>query len=302
MIPVLQIDQLVKDFGRIRAVNHLCLEVCEGSVFGLLGPNGSGKTTTLGIILDVIRKTSGQYRWFGKESSQLVRRNIGAILEVPAFYPYLSARRNLEVVATIKGRGKENIERIVEMTGLAERIDDPYRTYSLGMKQRISIGAALLADPPVLILDEPTNGLDPIGIAEIRQLIRQVASQGKTIILASHILDEVQKVCSHFAVLRKGSLVYTGSVIDVLDHDKDIVLAADDMDLLKHTLSEFADMKHIVTEKDRITVSLNGSTGPTELHRFLIERGIVLSQLMVKKGSLEQKFLDILRESDAKNH
>ena len=170
MNDLLTINNLVKDYGRIRAVNGLSLHVDQGCVFGLLGPNGSGKTTTLGIILDVIKKTSGSYTWFGKPSNARSRQQIGAILEVPAFYPYLSARRNLSVIAQIKGRGAENIEKIVETVGLKERIDDPFRTYSLGMKQRLAIGAALLSDPPVLILDEPTNGLDPQGIAEIRNV------------------------------------------------------------------------------------------------------------------------------------
>jgi ABC-type multidrug transport system ATPase subunit len=171
MPSVLKINNLVKKYGKLKAVNNLSLEVEEGNVYGLLGPNGSGKTTTLGVILDVLKKTSGEYLWFGQSSSRASRKKIGAILEIPAFYPYLSARRNLRIIAKIKGSGKDRIDEVLDQVGLLDRADDPFRTYSLGMKQRLAIGGALLSDPPVLILDEPTNGLDPQGIAEIRNLI-----------------------------------------------------------------------------------------------------------------------------------
>ena len=302
MTDLLTIENLVKDYGRIRAVNGLSLQVNEGSVFGLLGPNGSGKTTTLGIILDVIKKTSGSYTWFGKPSNAQSRKQIGAILEVPAFYPYLSARRNLAIVAQIKGKGSENIEQIVETVGLKERIDDPYRTYSLGMKQRLAIGAALLSDPPVLILDEPTNGLDPQGIAEIRNVILQVAAQGKTILLASHILDEVQKVCTHFSVLKKGSMIYTGTVDEALNGKRIFELASEDPEALKTALGEFNAVLKVEEEHDMLSVHCHDGIGAMEINRFLISKGIVLSHLAKRKGSLEQKFLNILQESDAQNN
>ncbi|MDZ7608658.1 MAG: ATP-binding cassette domain-containing protein [Cyclobacteriaceae bacterium] len=302
MTDLLTIDNLVKDYGRIRAVNGLTLRVEEGCVFGLLGPNGSGKTTTLGIILDVIKKSAGSYTWFGKPSSARSRQQIGAILEVPAFYPYLSARRNLRIIAQIKGRGVENIEKIVETVGLKERIDDPFRTYSLGMKQRLAIGAALLSDPPVLILDEPTNGLDPQGIAEIRNVILQVASQGKTILLASHILDEVQKVCTHFSVLKKGSLIYSGTVDEALNGNRIFELASDNLDSLKVVLGEYNAVLKVEEERDCLSVQCRDDVGAMEINRFLISKGIVLSHLTKRKGSLEQKFLNILQESDAQNN
>ncbi len=302
MSHVLTIENLTKNYGRIRAVNGLSLSVPGGCVFGLLGPNGSGKTTTLGIVLDVIKKTSGNYTWFGKPSSALSRQQIGAILEVPAFYPYLSARRNLQVVSKIKGRGAKNIENIVETVGLKERIDDPFRTFSLGMKQRLAIGAALLSDPPVLILDEPTNGLDPQGIAEMRKLIQTVAAQGKTILLASHILDEVQKVCTDFVVLKKGSLIYSGTVDDALKGNKKIEVAAPDMAALRTTLAEFSEIESLDEEQELFTVQLNDGTGTLDLNQFLIDRGVTLSHLAMRRGSLEQKFLTILEESDAKDH
>lgn len=298
MALVLQIENLVKNYGKIKAVNKLSLEIEEGCVFGLLGPNGSGKTTTLGVILDVIKKTSGNYSWFGKSSSSASRKKIGAILEVPAFYPYLSARKNLKIVAKIKGFGSERIEMVLDQVGLFDRGDDPYRTYSLGMKQRLAIGAALLSNPPVLILDEPTNGLDPQGIAEIRRLILEVAEQGKTILLASHILDEVQKVCSHFAVLKKGSKIYTGSVDEALNANKSIEVAAKKMDELHVALQEFAHILNLDEEKNMFNLILNGESTSHDLNAFLIEKGIVLTHLAERKGSLEQKFLKILEESD----
>ena len=295
---VLQIDNLVKHFGKIKAVDQLSLEVEEGCVFGLLGPNGSGKTTTLGVILDVIQKTSGTYTWFDKPSCPESRKKIGAILEVPAFYPYLSARRNLNIVAKIKENGQNRVDKVLEVVGLHDRADDPFRTYSLGMKQRLAIGSALLSDPPVLILDEPTNGLDPQGIAEIRKLILDVANHGKTILLASHILDEVQKVCTHFAVLKKGSKIYSGSVDEALNEKKSIEIAARDMQELRDKICTYKHLVKLEEEKNMLSIQLNGAATSFDLNAFLIKHGIVLTHLAERKGNLEQKFLNILKESD----
>ena len=207
METILQINELTKRYRRLTALDGLSLEIEKGQVFGLLGPNGSGKTTTLGILLDVIQPTSGSFQWFGGESNSDSRKKIGSILETPCFYPYLSASRNLRIVAEIKGCEKKRIDEVLEWVGLYDRRNDSFKTFSLGMKQRLAIAAALLPDPPVLILDEPTNGLDPTGIAEIRGLIQDISERGKTLILASHLLDEVQKVCSHFAILQKGKKI-----------------------------------------------------------------------------------------------
>lgn len=298
MANVLTINNLVKNYGKFTAVKELTLEIEEGTVYGLLGPNGSGKTTTLGVILDVLKKTSGSYTWFGQPSNQESRKKIGAILEIPAFYPYLSARRNLNIIAKIKGRGKQRIDEVLDQVGLLDRADDPFRTYSLGMKQRLAIGGALLSDPPVLILDEPTNGLDPQGIAEIRNLILRVADQGKTILLASHILDEVQKVCSHFAVLKKGAKIYSGTVDEALNANKSVEIAARDMEKLGVATREFPHIKHMDLGHDLIKLQLNGTSTTYDLNEFFIEKGIVLTHLAERKGSLEQKFLKILEESD----
>lgn len=298
MSEILTIDKLVKDFGKIKAVNKLSLEIDEGNVYGLLGPNGSGKTTTLGVILDVIKKTSGNYSWFGNPSSNESRKKIGAILEVPAFYPYLSAYRNLRIIAKIKGKGKNRIDDVLKLVNLFDRKDDPFKTYSLGMKQRLAIGAALLSDPAVLILDEPTNGLDPQGIAEIRKLILQVAKEGKTILLASHILDEVQKVCSHFAVLNKGSKIYSGSVDEALNGSNTIEISSIDLDHLAATVKDFSPLKSLEEERDQLILQLNNPANAHELNSFLIEKGIVLTHLAIRKNSLEQKFLNILAEAD----
>jgi ABC-type multidrug transport system ATPase subunit len=298
MPEVLTIDKLVKNYGKIKAVNNLSLSIEEGSVFGLLGPNGSGKTTTLGIVLDVLKKTSGDYYWFGKPSSKESRKNIGAILEVPAFYPYLSAWENLNIVAKIKKKGGDRIDDVLKQVNLFDRKDDHFRTFSLGMKQRLAIGGALLSDPPVLILDEPTNGLDPQGIAEIRKVILQVAKEGKTILLASHILDEVQKVCTDFAVLKKGTKIYSGSVEEALGGSAVIEVASKSKDLLSETLKGFNPLKSMEEEKDLLALQIDESVSVYELHKFLIDKGIILTHLAVRKGNLEQKFLNILKESD----
>ena len=297
MQTVLSINNLTKQYGRLTAVKNLSLEVGRGQVFGILGPNGSGKTTTLGILLDVINKTSGDFSWFGEPASKEMRKKIGAILETPIFYPYLSAAKNLEIVANIKGASKENIDPVLKKVELYERRDDKFKTFSLGMKQRLSIASALLCDPEVMILDEPTNGLDPQGIAEIRKLILQIASEGKTIILASHLLDEVQKVCTHFCVLKKGTLLYTGLVDDI---DKGIVnveVGADSKDL-KNVLQSFSGTKKISQDNGKYIVELASDSSAKDLNRHLAENDIYASHLLTLKKSLEKQFLELLAESD----
>ena len=297
MTTVLETNNLTKKYGRITAVRDLSLAIPKGSVFGILGPNGSGKTTTLGIILDVINRTSGSYLWFGEEGNNEVRKRVGAILETPIFYPYLSAVKNLEVVAEIKGAPFENIDRVLKKVELFDRRNDKYRTYSLGMKQRLSIASALLNDPEVMILDEPTNGLDPQGIAEIRELIKQIALEGKTIILASHLLDEVQKVCSDFCVLKNGSLIYVGKVEDVSAGIVQVEVRSDDPGL-ENALKSYSGATNVERDFHGFVVTMAEDHDAADLNKYMHEQGIVLGYLVTQKKSLEKQFLELLSQSD----
>jgi len=293
---VLSIKGLTKIFGRLCAVNNLNLDVNRGQVFGMLGPNGSGKTTTLGMLMGVINPTAGNYSWFGEEPNHQIRKKIGAVLEHPIFYPYLSGQKNLELNAMIKECPVENIPNVLELVELTDRRNDKYKTYSLGMKQRLAIASALLNEPTVLILDEPTNGLDPMGIAEIRELIKKIAANGKTIILASHLLDEVQKVCTHFAVLKKGNMVHTGPVDDVGKGAETVEVNAD-VPNLNEILMTFSGTSSINRENGFFQVTLREDFHVIDLNKFLYEKGIVANHLVTKKKSLEKMFLEILSEA-----
>ncbi len=293
---ILKIRNLTKHYGRIKAVDNLNLTVEKGMVYGILGPNGSGKTTTLGMIMDVINKTSGSYTWFGKAPSKEFRKKIGTIFETPTFYPYMSGEKNLRIVSEIKEAPLENIPVVLKQVELYDRRHDNFRTYSLGMKQRLSIAAALVNDPVVLILDEPTNGLDPQGIADIRQLIRDIAGSGKTIILASHLLDEVQKVCSHFCVLKQGKLLYSGSVDDVSKQSIAIEVASDNP-ALEETLKSWEKVNIINHEMGHLVISTDNGMSSEEVNKYLFDKGIVVSHLLTQKKTLEKQFLEILNEN-----
>jgi ABC-type multidrug transport system ATPase subunit len=293
---VLSIKNLTKHFGRIKAVNNLSLEVKAGQVFGMLGPNGSGKTTTLGMLMGVVNPTVGEFSWFGEPPTHEIRKKIGAVLEHPIFYPYLSGQKNLELNAMIKQCPVENIPKVLELVELSERKDDKYKTYSLGMKQRLAIASALLNDPTVLILDEPTNGLDPMGIAEIRELIKKIAANGKTIILASHLLDEVQKVCTHFAVLKRGNLVHIGPVGDVGKGEETVEVSAD-VENLNELLLAFAGTSSIDRENGSYHVVMREGFHSKDLNKFLFDKGVVASHLFTKKKTLEKQFIEILASS-----
>jgi len=294
---VLSIHNLTKKFGRLTAVNNLDLEVKRGQVFGMLGPNGSGKTTTLGMLMSVVNPTAGTYSWFGETPSHQIRKKIGAVLEHPIFYPYLSGQKNLELNSMIKECPPENIPNVLALVELDDRKDDKYKTYSLGMKQRLAIASALLNNPTVLILDEPTNGLDPMGIAEIRELIKKIAADGKTIILASHLLDEVQKVCSHFAILKKGNLIHCGPVDDVSSGTETVEVHAES-ESLNALLSNFRGTSSIVRENGCYQVALRDNFHGRDLNKFLFENGVVADHLVTKKKSLEKMFLEILSEAN----
>ena len=295
MDTILSTKGLTKHYGRIKAVDGLDLEIKRGSVFGILGPNGSGKTTTLGMILDVINKTSGSYTWFGEQPTKEHRKNIGAILETPIFYPYLSGAKNLELVCDIKNVAYPRIDEVIQQVGLKGREQDKFRTSSLGMKQRLSIASALLCDPEVMILDEPTNGLDPQGIAAIRELIIEIAKSGKTIVLASHLLDEVQKVCTDFSVLKQGKLIYTGKVEDVTKGEIAVEVMADKP--LGDLLEQAPFIASVKEEKGKFVVILEEGHNATDINKLLIDKGIVASHLFTVHQSLEKQFLEVLKES-----
>ena len=298
MDTVLETRGLTKRYGRILAVNNLNLIVPKGTVYGILGPNGSGKTTTLGMALSVTRPTAGDCLWFGEPVAPSTLKRIGAILEGPLFYPYLTGERNLEVVAKIKGVDAKRIDRVLDIVGLQERRASAFKTYSLGMKQRLAIAAALLADPEVLILDEPTNGLDPQGIAEIRDLIRVIAQDGTTILLASHLLDEVEKVCSHVAVLKKGNLIYSGRVEDMGGTRDTVELATEDLAILGQYLKNWTEVEKVEHHGDLLVVTFQGDPDPVAINQRLFGDGITLSHLAVRKSRLEDQFLQLVSQNE----
>ena len=294
METVLSISNLSKRYGHIHAVKELSLSVEKGSIFGVLGPNGSGKTTTLGIILGAIHPDSGSYSWFGESSAKNHMKRIGAILEYPNFYPYLSAMDNLKIVADIKDVPYYKIDDILKSVNLFSRKDDLYKSYSLGMKQRLAIASALLNDPEVLVLDEPTNGMDPQGIVEIRELILKFASKGITIIIASHMLDEIEKICTHIAVLKSGKSLFIGKVEEILSEDTLVELAASNIQQLQKILSESDGIKSIIEEDNKLLVSYANKINPAELNNYLFTKGIVLTHLVIKKTSLEKQFMQVI--------
>lgn len=294
MATVLQTSDLTKTFGNYKAVDQLNLTVEQGQIFGLLGPNGSGKTTTLGMALGVVNPTSGKLEWFNSPPNKWVRRRIGAILEHPIFYPHLSATENLKIACEIKEAPKKNIEHVLKFTSLDKVAGRAFKNFSLGMKQRLSIASALLNDPDVLILDEPTNGLDPEGIASIRELIISIAQQGKTIVLASHLLDEVQKICSHYAVLKTGQVRYQGNVQIDLNSSNHWILHTESNGLKEALLA----MPQVVIgeeKPDGIVIQLSEGLTPGIINEECHKKGIILDRIEPKKNSLEEKFLEILK-------
>lgn len=294
MESILTIEKLNKRFGPVHAVNDVSLEIKKGNVYGILGPNGSGKSTTLGIVLNVVNKTSGEYRWFGGtlETHEALKK-VGAIIERPNFYPYMTAQENLELVCKIKGTPYTKVTEKLETVGLIERKDSKFNTFSLGMKQRLAIASALLNDPEILILDEPTNGLDPQGIRQIRDIIKKIAAQGTTILLASHLLDEVEKVCSHVLVLRKGEILYAGKVDTMMANEGFFELQVSDLEHLKQILLLHSAIEKMEKEEDKLFVYLKSPLEAAELNKFLAEKGIYLSHLIKRKHSLEEQFIQL---------
>ena len=293
---ILSIKNLHKRYGKIHAVNNVSLEIHKGNVYGILGPNGSGKSTTLGIVLNVVNKTSGEYSWFdGTMQTHEALKKVGAIIERPNFYPYMSAKENLELVCKIKNIEYSKVNEKLEIVGLMDRKDSKFKTFSLGMKQRLAIASALLNDPEILILDEPTNGLDPQGIHQIRDIIRLIASQGTTILLASHLLDEVEKVCSHVLVLRFGKILYSGTVDGISNQSGFFELQAESNFNLIETLKNHPEVEKISEAEGKVIAYFKTQLDASLLNRYLLENGIYLNHLVFKKMSLEEQFLELTK-------
>ena len=292
---ILSIRDLNKIYNKyVHAVKNLSLDIHRGNVYGILGPNGSGKSTTLGIVLNVVNRTSGEYSWFGgKVETHEALKKVGAIIERPNFYPYMTAFENLKLVCKIKGIKEEKILEKLELVGLLDRKDSKFRTFSLGMKQRLAIASALLNDPEILILDEPTNGLDPQGIHQIPDIIKLIAKQGTTILLASHLLDEVEKVCSHVLVLRKGEVLYSGKVDEMSTNENFFELQSSDNIVLAKVLEQFPTFHFIKTVDDKVFFYVTEATESAQVNEFLARQNIFVSHLVKRKNSLEEQFLEL---------
>ena len=295
METILSLKNLDKKYGSVHAVNNLSFDILKGNVYGILGPNGSGKSTTLGIILNVVNKTSGEFSWFdGNLTTHQALKKVGAIIERPNFYPYMTANQNLKLICKIKGISDDKIDDTLKTVNLHERKNSKFKTFSLGMKQRLAIASALLNDPEILILDEPTNGLDPQGIHEIRQIIKEIASKGTTILLASHLLDEVEKVCSHVVVIRKGIKLYSGRVDEMTASKGLFELKVDtNEDKLIEVLQSHDAIGKVSKDHETFIATLSNSISASEMNKYLFENGITVSHLVKRKPSLEQQFLDL---------
>jgi ABC-2 type transport system ATP-binding protein len=294
---ILSIKNLNKRYGSLQALRNVSFEIKKGNVYGILGPNGSGKSTTLGIVLNVVNKTSGEYSWFeGKMQTHEALQKVGAIIERPNFYPYMTAEQNLKLVCKIKNISYTKIQEKLELVGLEERKNSKFSTFSLGIKQRLAIASALLNDPEILILDEPTNGLDPQGIHQIRDIIKQIAAQGTTILLASHLLDEVEKVCSHVLVLRKGTVLYSGTVDGMSANQSFFELQADDTEKLIQLLKTHPAVDNVKQQEQKVFVYLKSPLEAASLNKFLFENNLNLSHLVKRKHSLEEQFLELTKK------
>ncbi len=299
MKEVLTIRGLAKSYKSVRAVQHLDLEISEGQSYGILGPNGSGKTTTLSIVTGIIRQDRGTFLWFGEWPEARQRRLIGSLIEAPHFYPYLNLERNLRIICDIKGIGYRDIDRVLDTAKLLERKRSRFSTLSLGMKQRLGIAAALLGDPKVLVLDEPTNGLDPEGIAEVREIVIEQVKGGKTLILASHILNEVEKICGHVAILKKGQLLADGPVKELLSEEEIIEVACEDNTALKEKLRASRLVKEVGEENGLLILTLEEEVGAAEINSFAFSENLVIHHMVSRKRSLESQFLELVKEEDA---
>lgn len=295
---IIEVTELSKRYRRVQAVDRATFRVERGQVFGFLGPNGSGKTTTIGMLLNVIHPTSGKVRLFDQFEGRdlhLARKRIGATLETPNFYPYLSGYDNLRVVARIKGAGREEIDRVLDQVGLASRKGDLFRGYSLGMKQRLAIAAALLGSPELILLDEPLNGLDPEGMREVRDLLIRLREEGRTLFISSHLLYEVERTCTHAAILRKGEIVRQGAISELVSNRTTAFARADNLESLLAAAREYPGASGARIEGEGVSIELS-APDTAELNRYLAERGIFLSHLSHRRQSLEELFFEVTSE------
>ena len=300
---VIEVEGLRKEYRRLRggrtlAVDGLDLDVPEGGVFGFLGPNGAGKTTTIRCLLGLVRPSAGRLRLLGRElpgGLPDVIDRVGSIVEQPAMFPRFSGRRNLEVLGRIVGARATSFDAVLERVGLADRQHDPVRTYSLGMKQRLGIAAALLKDPSLLLLDEPANGLDPAGIVEVRELLRSLGAEGRTVFVSSHILSEVQQTADRVAILARGRAVKAGPVDEVLTggRARGLVVRIGDTDAAIDALAQ----RGIAAERsgDHLVVELPPEQAE-RVTQILAERGLFLSELRPDTVDLETVFLELTRD------
>ena len=297
---VLRTVGLAKRYGRLSAVQDLVLEVQRGRVYGFLGPNGAGKTTTIAMVLGLIAPTDGHVEMFGMDTrehlSQALHRT-GAILEGQAYYPLLSARDNLRVWAAVCGNvAAKRIDEVLALVGLAERSGDKVNTYSQGMKQRLGLAAALLHDPELLVMDEPTNGLDPAGIREFRDLIRQLAAAGKTVFVSSHLLGEVELMCDDVGIVKNGRLITQGPVAELLRQGEALELQVTDPVRAVEVLQAIDWVRGVTSGDGRLVVEAPRERA-AELSKALAEQQIYLSELRPRDNSLEDFFLEVTGEN-----
>jgi ABC-type multidrug transport system ATPase subunit len=296
---IIETTGLTKRYRRLTAVDTISFRVEPGQVFGFLGPNGSGKTTTIGMLLGIINPTAGSIRLFdrhGNDDLHTARARIGATLETPNFYPYLSGQDNLRIVAKIKRVDPARIEGAMQTVGLGARRKDAFRKYSLGMKQRLAIAGAMLGDPELIILDEPANGLDPEGMREIRDIIRGLASQGRTIFLSSHLLNEVERTCTHVAIIKKGRIVHQGSIADLTARQMTAIVRADDMAALLNAARAYPGATGAHADETSVIVELRDAD-LAALNRFLAGQGVYLTYLAPRVASLEDVFMELTADT-----
>lgn len=297
---VIETLNLTKRFKRLTAVDAVSITVGRGQVFGFLGPNGSGKTTTIGMLLDIITPTTGEIRLLGRHGRKGLheaRQRVGATLEQPNFYPHLSAFDNLRATCIIKGVPESKIDPALEVAGLLARRKDAFQTYSLGMKQRLAIAAALLGDPELLFLDEPMNGLDPEGMREIRDLIARLSQEKRTVFLSSHLLHEVERSCTHVAVIKKGRILTQGSLAEILGKNVVAAMRAADVMALRSALAVYPAAVSITQDSDIVLAELNDGD-LAALNGFLAGKGVLLSYLAPRQKSLEDVFIEVTQEPE----